>query len=319
MGENSKIEWTHHTFNIVWGCEKVSPACAHCYAEAWAKRMGFKVWGADADRRVMSDSYWQQPLKWQEAAKRAGERRRVFCSSMADVFERHPTVAEQRKRLWPLIEATPDLDWLLLTKRHDNIAANLPWTKWPWKNVWLGVTAENQLMADTRIPVLLNTPARVRFVSMEPLLGAVDIAYYLDPCRRHEPGQCDLARCLDAPRLSWVIVGGESGPGARIMNPAWPRSLRDQCNAAGVPFHFKQWGEWAPSSAAPGEQAHPLNHKDRVNTTAIATPDGLVRISAVRNYTDAERAQGTEMFHLSKKDNGRHLDGRTWDEFPQAV
>src|SRR5690606_14674702 len=132
MAKDSKIEWTHHTFNPWWGCAKVSPACKYCYAETWAKRIGSHVWGASAPSRFFTDKHWQDPLRWDAEAAERGERRRVFCASMADVFERRKELNEPRERLWKLIEETPHLDWLLLTKRPQNIALMAPWGEdWP--------------------------------------------------------------------------------------------------------------------------------------------------------------------------------------------
>lgn len=225
MGADSKIEWTDHTFNIAWGCEKVSPACDRCYAESWAKRAGLAVWGADAPRRIMSPTHWKAPLKWDAAAKKAGVRARVFCSSMADVFEAHPTIAEQRARLWPLIEGTPNLQWLLLTKRPENVAPMVPisWlTAWP-ANVLPGFTAENQEWFDRRHEHAFKLhfmTAAPWFVSYEPALGPINF--------RGMHG------------ISWLIIGGESGGGARPMMAGWVRSARDQAVAAGVPFFLKQ-------------------------------------------------------------------------------
>lgn len=245
MGQDSKIEWTHHTFNPWWGCVRVSPGCEHCYAETFAKRVGLNVWGPakTTERRLFGEKHWAEPLKWNKQAGQAGERRRVFCASMADVFEEHPQIETERWRLWDLIEETPALDWLLLTKRPENIIANTarwaPWGpigKWP-DNIWIGTTVENQEQAEKRIPILLNVPARVRFLSCEPLLGPVD----LDQAARHPDG---TRRPNWGLGIHWVICGGESGHGARPMNPEWARSLRDQCQAAGVAYHFKQWGEY---------------------------------------------------------------------------
>lgn len=232
--QNSKIEWTDHTFNPWWGCQRVSPGCQHCYAETMAHRYGHAIWGPakTTDRRMMSDNYWRQPLKWNTAAAKVGIRARVFCASMADVFEYHPQLDDPRRRLWDLIEETPDLDWLLLTKRPENITP-------AWgalENVWLGTSVENQEQADTRIPLLLRVPVRVRFLSCEPLLGPVDIdqaCRYANGTRRPNWGL----------EITWIIAGGESGANARPMHPAWARSLRDQAHAAGVAFFFKQWGE----------------------------------------------------------------------------
>jgi len=225
MAENSAIEWTEHTFNIAWGCDKVSPACKHCYAESLAKRYGFDVWGKDKPRRVLADAYWKEPLKWNKAAQAAGKTARVFCSSMADVFEDHPTLATQRARLWPLIKATPWLRWLLLTKRPENVWTMVPeeWLgAWP-ANVHPGFTAENQEWFDKRIGPArsLAFSSDVRwFVSYEPALGPIDFD--------------GLAG------INWLIVGGESGHGAREMPEAWVRSARNQATTRGVPFFLKQ-------------------------------------------------------------------------------
>lgn len=246
--KDSAIEWTDHTFNIAWGCAKISAGCKHCYAETLAKRYGHGVWGPDKPRRVMSKDYWRQPLKWDKDAYRAGKRARVFCSSMADVFEDHPTIDFERRRLWMVIRSTPNLDWLLLTKRAERIAPNLPpdWDEIGYPNVWLGVSAENYPCAQERIPHLLSVPARVRFLSAEPLLGPL----HLDRLGDDELGTEYNALTGDysgndatgGAKLDWVIAGGESGPGARPMDPDWARALRDQCVAAGVAFFFKQWG-----------------------------------------------------------------------------
>lgn len=231
MAENSGIEWTTHTFNPWTGCTAVSPACDGCYAEAWAKRSGHVQWGPHGERRRTKT--WGNPVKWNKAAEGASERPRVFCASLADVFDNHRSIQHQwRADLWHLIEDTPNLDWLLLTKRPQNIAKFvLP--SWIAKgfppNVWLGVTVENQEEANRRVPILLSLSARVRFLSCEPLLGPVD----LDQLRP------DFSSWLD--HLSWVITGGESGGNFRPADPDWFRSLRDQCAAAGVPFLFKQW------------------------------------------------------------------------------
>jgi len=226
MAKDSRIEWTHHTFNPWWGCVKVSPACTHCYAESWAHRLGSELWGKSAPRRFFAKDYWHQPFKWNNEAQRTGERRRVFCASMADVFEGRAELNEWREKLWPLIEQTDWLDWLLLTKRPQNVERMVPWgNTWP-ANVWLGTTAENQKYADSRIPKLLAAPARIRFISAEPLLGSLSIQKWTG--------------------IDWVIAGGESGHQARPTDPVWVRSLRDECRESGVAFHFKQWGHWAP-------------------------------------------------------------------------
>lgn len=229
MGQYSSIEWTHHTFNPWWGCIKVSAACKNCYAETWAKRVGSKVWGPKSNRRFFTDAHWKQPLKWNRIAEGLGERHRVFCASMADVFEDRRDLDEWRERLWAVIEQTPWLDWLLLTKRPECIGDLSPWRdKWP-HNVWLGTTIERQKWVDSRMRELSKYPAIVRFLSCEPLLG-----------------ELDLRSWLKTASVDWIIAGGESGAKARVMDPAWVEDLRDQCVENGVSFHFKQWGHWAP-------------------------------------------------------------------------
>jgi protein gp37 len=236
MAKDSGIEWTHHTFNPWWGCVKLSPACAHCYAETWAKRVGMDLWGGDAPRRFFTEHHWREPLRWNADAAKAGIRARVFCASMADVFEPRTDLDVWRDKLWGLIEATPQLDWLLLTKRPGHIKNVYPWVRAPRPNVWLGTTAENQRWASRRIERLLSVDAAVRFLSCEPLLSAIDLTPW-----------------LKEGHINWVIAGGESGGAARPTHPNWIRSLRDQCQQHAVPFHFKQWGHWSPE--ANGEPA----------------------------------------------------------------
>lgn len=246
MALNSKIEWTHHTFNPWWGCQRVSPACEHCYAERMAGHVGRnmarlwhqaepgRMWGPGSTRVTPPDSAWDQPVAWNRDAIRSGDRRRVFCASMADVFEDRRDLDPQRARLWNTIALTPSLDWLLLTKRPEHVASMVP-ASWMCdgfpRNVWMGVTAENQAWADRRIAILARLPAAVRFISAEPLLGAVDLAPHVGS-------------------IDWVITGGESGPGARGNGDtiAWYRSLRDVCARHGIPFLFKQWGNFAPNA-----------------------------------------------------------------------
>jgi protein gp37 len=253
MAKDSGIEWTHHTFNPWWGCVKVSPACAHCYAESWAKRVGMNLWGGRAPRRFFSAKHWRDPLRWNEDARRRGVRARVFCASMADVFEPRKDLDPWRDQLWQLIEQTPALDWLLLTKRPGNIKHVYPWAHAPRDNVWLGTTAETQKWADLRIERLLSVDARVRFLSCEPLLSAID-----------------LSRWLMESHIDWVIAGGESGGQARPTHPNWIRALRDQCRDHDVPFHFKQWGHWSPEAKAP-DQPRRIELEDETGMTELLT------------------------------------------------
>lgn len=231
MGQSTGISWTHHTFNPWWGCTAISPGCDHCYAETFDKRVGGKHWGKDAPRRLFGDKHWNEPRKWNEAAQKAGERRRVFCASMADVFDADAPEG-QRERLWPLIRETPWLDWLLLTKRAGRIARCLP-ADWGngYANVWLGVTVDDRRNGLPRVAVLRSIPARVRFLSVEPLLedlGAVDLS-----------------------GIHWAILGGESGPGARVFLEDWARSLIRQCREQGAAPFVKQLGAvWARLSGA---------------------------------------------------------------------
>ena len=220
MAENSKIEWTDHTFNPWIGCQKVSPGCDHCYAEAMSNRYGWVEWGPHGDRKRTSEANWRKPLSWAKAAARAGIRHRVFCASLADWLDNKAPYA-WRLDLAMLVEATPELDWLLLTKRPENFAKHSPWLPGEVPaNVWLGTTCEDQANFDRRWPILNDIPAKVRFISYEPALGPMIPTSVFNP--------------------DWIICGGESGPGARQMNPAWARSLRERCAADGIAFFMKQ-------------------------------------------------------------------------------
>ena len=307
MGTDSAIEWTDHTFNPWEGCQKVGPGCDNCYAEARDKRFtGGKHWGPGAPRRLTSAAKWRKPLAWNRDAAKTGTRPRVFCASLADVFD-NAVPKLWRIALFGLILDTPHLDWLLLTKRPGNIAAMLPDDGGAgWPNVWLGCTVVNQAEADRDIPKLLAVPARVRFLSMEPLLGPVDLT--LIPHSRIAPNIRIVQNSLTGVNglgqrpyvgLDWVIVGGESGHKARPMHPDWARSLRDQCQAAGVPFFFKQWGEYAPLAA----DDHPILHTDKHgNAESIAF-----------------KSDGLRMIRTGKSRAGRLLDGREWNAMPGVL
>lgn len=255
MGIETKIEWCDHTFNPWWGCVKIDPECKNCYAASFAKRTGHAVWGGDAPRRFFGPKHWAEPVKWNREAERAGERRRVFCASMADVFENPigPSrfdMIDTRARLFDLIEETTHLDWLLLTKRPELVTQSVPiswWDAFPL-NVFMGTTGGCQATIDDNVPALLEIPAVVHFLSAEPLLGPVDILRYLhdSTCAyggdtEHRESGIGCTCC--APRevsLDWVITGAESGGGARPMEEAWVRSLRDQCRTSGTSFFYKQ-------------------------------------------------------------------------------
>ncbi|MEW8253735.1 MAG: phage Gp37/Gp68 family protein [Candidatus Thiodiazotropha taylori] len=222
MAETTEIAWTDSTFNPWWGCTKVGPGCDHCYAEALDKRTGGSHWGLGTSPRILSADNWRKPHRWQRQAEKDGSTRKVFCGSMCDWADKHAPEG-QRDRLWQLIRQTSSLRWQLLTKRAPNIRKYLP-DDWGngYPNVWLGVTVENRKHGLRRLDVLREIPAKVRFLSIEPLLE-------------------DLGN-IDLTGIHWVIVGGESGHHARPMNPEWVWRIKDQCWWQGIPFFFKQWG-----------------------------------------------------------------------------
>jgi len=267
----TNIEWCDYSFNAWWGCTKVSPACDHCYAETWAKRTGFaNLWGPDAERRTFTSKHWAEPFKWQrkhlDSRGNFAKRPRVFCNSMADVFDNHPSVTEPREHLWRVIRETPALDWLVLTKRIGNAKSMLP-ADWGdgYPNVWLGISVVNQVEAGRDIPKLLETPAAKRFLSCEPLLGRVDLFAFergvctvcagagevaaSGPTTTFPEDDDGVERCQecrgtgkweDNPGLDWVIAGGESGGGARSMDIVWADILRRECANQKIPFFMKQ-------------------------------------------------------------------------------
>jgi protein gp37 len=403
MAQDTKIEWAHHTFNPWLGCTKVSPACKHCYAERdFDHRLKQVQWGPNGTRVLTSHENWAKPLKWNRDVEKEYEfaqaqwvadccvgnksypepelkqfRKRVFCASLADVFEdwqgpivnskgergvvtcadsfwftigpvsncHDLTMDDVRTQLFALIDATPNLDWLLLTKRPENIRSMYlsqhldggttgrirelmdegeskyvhPYFR---RNVWLGTSVENQEYADKRIPELLKCRdlSPVLFLSCEPLLGPVDLDYpdslypdgpeYCCSCSGFECG-C-RGRPIDPPAylnkafggVDWVIAGGESGPQARPTDPEWFRSLRNQCQAAGVPFLFKQWGEWVPSDhdsvKMSDNEVCPWNDKPRSDVIDTKQRDN----------------SNTVMCRVGKVRAGRVLDGVTHDGFP---
>ena len=312
MSANTKIEWPTHTFNPWEGCQKAGPGCDHCYAEARNARFagGTAInWGPGAPRRRTSEANWKLPLRWNAAHdtffSQYGHRQRVFCSSLADVFDNavDPT---WRDDLFALIAATPNLDWLLLTKRIGNAGNMLPvpfdFDK-HFPNVWLGATICTQTEADRDIPKLLDLPAAKHFLSMEPLLGPVSFEGMF--ASRNPADGTNMLEELD-----WVIVGGVSGPDARPMHPDWARSLRDQCVAAGVPFLFKQWGEWSPGHITPCGTP---------GRFAVMRTKGLYGDSTLfcDEYPRAFTSFGaTVVSRVGKVKAGRFLDNRTWDEVP---
>jgi protein gp37 len=299
MGANSKIAWTDHTWNPWSGCPddgQRSPACDHCYARAWAKH--FRAVDFDREIKRVSDKTFFAPLNRKKY--KSGDK--VFVCSLSDFF--HPAVPDEFvAEAWKIIQHDrPDLTWLFLTKRPQNIDIGKNWPSYEslTPNLWLGVTCENQEQADHRIPELLKIPAAVRFISIEPMLSEMKISKYLgetvavcSDCgivdafiERGPEGNDEVCEnCglsvdfIDG--LDWVIVGGESGPGARPMNPDWVRSVRDQCQAAKVPFFLKQWG-------------------DNPAAEAFKEPHGLICARIVLPHY------------------GHMLDGREWLEFPEG-
>lgn len=330
MSDRTGIEWTDATWNAVTGCTEVSPGCDRCYAKTFAERWrgtpghyyerGFDV--------LLRPEKLDQPLRWRRP-------RRIFVNSMSDLF--HDAVPDEYiAKVWAVMAAAPRHTFQVLTKRHARMRSLLNngtffetvadyalefdrdiWRRWqaeqnawPLPNVWLGVSAENQQWADIRIPALLETPAAVRFISAEPLLGPVRLrGEWLLPTE-DEFTRADLGGRWKW--LDWVIVGGESGPGSRPMHPDWARSLRDQCAAAGVPFLFKQWGEYRPNQR--GVRGYSTD-RDR-----FVFLDGSGHM-ALRDMAESMSGPGfgTTVKRVGKKQAGRVLDGRTWDEYPAAV
>lgn len=342
MGKNSAIEWTDDTWNPIVGCSIVSPGCTNCYAMKQAARLldgnpksphyagttkrvnGKAVWTGKV--ALAPDHILTAPLRWKKP-------RRIFVNSMGDLF--HESVSDEWiDRVFAVMALGPQHTFQVLTKRSKRMreycreiraayidAQNALSERvfghrsstitFPLPNVWLGVSAEDQQRADERIPDLLATPAAVRFVSAEPLLKPIDLGGGL-------PGEYDDDL---TPGLDWIIAGGESGPGARPMHPDWARSIRDQCAAAGVAFHFKQWGEWLDADTAldglslgeivvdgkPWHPARPLNHHD------------AEIVANLRGCRFEHHSDGTTYLRLGKFRAGRILDGRTHDDFPEVM
>lgn len=250
MAKNSAIEWTDSTFNPWVGCTKVSPGCEHCYAEGWAKQSGQVTWGSERHRTSVAN--WKQPVRWnKEPPTSPGRRRRVFCASLADVFDNE--VPEQwRADLFQLIRQTPNLDWLILTKRIGNAWPMIQRAMWSIgmhpgmhhalpSNVWLGATVVNQQEADRDIEKLLRIPATVHFLSVEPMLGPIKPNRLHAYCPTHDfdGGFCS-GICPDLRVVDWMIVGGESGSQARTMEADWARELKTHCQRVGIAFFMKQ-------------------------------------------------------------------------------
>jgi protein gp37 len=323
--KNTTIGWTDHTINFWWGCTQVSPACLNCYAEKFAAYAGNRVfghlikWGAGQSRGERLAAARKEAMALNLKAFKLGTRYRVFVNSMSDwLDEEVPT--QWLAWLLETIFLCPNLDFQLLTKRPQNwrgameavitykddgpifrcksIIAN--WLiNLPPANVWIGTTVEDQVRANLRIPQLLAIPAKVRFLSMEPLLSSVRIE--VPSAIRPKNDNNSLMG-----GINWLITGGESGAADkhRFTHPDWIRSLRDQCLAAGVPFFFKQWGDWIPLDQLPEDKAH-----DRMKGRWVSR-DGY---SSKHNTTDAD----VLMVKLGVKNAGNLLDSSRWEEFPK--
>lgn len=321
MAANSAISWTRHTWNPWMGCTKISPACDGCYAEAMMDlRYGKVKWG-NAPRVRTSAKIWNDPFRWQRQAEQDGDRPFVFCASLADIFD-NQVDPQWRADAFDVMRRTPRLVYLLLTKRPMNIlklteaAGGLP------PNAALGATMEDQPRADANLPHLLIAAARLQplftFGSLEPLLGLVDIRWAISQNRldiaagilqrgRFSPGMETIRR------LEWVIAGGETDQGTHKSRPThhdWFRDLRDDCAAAGVPFHLKQWGEWTPGENVPHTvrgmrpSADYINDEWHIGSSDMSDPEG--------DWMDEP-----DVYRIGKKLAGRALDGVTHDGVPE--
>lgn len=319
MAKDTKIEWADHTFNPWEGCTKISPACDFCYAAERAARFKTVEWGGP--RRRTSGSNWNKPRKWERAADEFflehGRRQRVFCASLADVFD-NQVPDEWREDLWYLIRETSSLDWLLLTKRPQNIEKMLPpfWDDIK-DRIWLGTTVENQEVANRNIPHLLKHDSAVRFLSMEPLLGPVELdicngSYFhnfLLGVKYHDPPAGQRGATERGHKIDWVIAGGESGPKSRPSHRNWFRSIRDQCERARVPFLFKQWGEWSPDNGSDDMSPRSL----WISPDGTTVEGGVLEVS----QSDCEKPCSITV-RYGKKISGRLLDGIEHTNFPPS-
>ena len=264
--KNSPIKWTTHSWNLWEGCSRVSPGCLRCLAEnASDHPWGRLTWGPDGNRRQIA-STWSDPHKWHRDVIETGVRARVCCSSLADIFDEHPSIEPMwRHHLWKTIRETPCLDWLLITKRPENFKEFLP-DDWGhgYPNACLIVSVENQDFAAQRIPVLLETPASRRALTVEPMIGPVHLSPWID-------------------QLDWVIVGGESLTGARPMNPNWVREIRDLCHVHSRPFFFKQWGWWTPETLAAEPAQYTFPDGEVVFRSTVTTIFGTASLRKQRS------------------------------------
>lgn len=312
---DTKIEWATKVWNPVTGCSKISPGCQNCYAERMAKRLAGRCGYPKDDPFgiTLHKDKLSEPLKWRKPQM-------VFVCSMGDLF--HEDVPDDwlDQIFWEMGHTHQRHTFLILTKRPERMRDWLLQAyrgNAPYPNIWLGVTVENQEMADKRIPMLLQAPAAKRFISVEPMLGPVDLNkwFYL-----HGPSTGFWYDCLGRKRggggiggdafsvvlskdIDWVICGGETGPKARPIHPGWVRSLRDQCKEADVPFFFKSWGEWLPDN--------------QVSDDDFAVKPGHPGAPAwAVNKPVCWLSPGLHAFKVGKKAAGRLLDGQEWSERP---
>lgn len=336
MGDTTHIEWTDATWNPVTGCTRVSPGCVNCYID-WAPP--FRVEGRHFTDRDGNRSHaigattgvrlHPDRLDW-PLRKRSWRGKRVFVCSLADLF--HDDVPDEYiARVFAVMALTPEVTYQVLTKRPARMRALLAsgtfagmvWRdvddpSWPLPNVWMGVTVEDQERADQRIPILLDTPAAVRWLSCEPLLGPVD----LDATGMGVTGTSGPESRPSA--VDWVVAGGESGPNARPMHPSWARSLRDQCATAGVPFLFKQWGEWAPDEWIDEDGCRHVGRKPeaRDSKSLVMHPAGMTALTPDNPFDPWEHGHPcwhTVMRRVGKKRAGRLLDGIQHDGYPRGA
>jgi protein gp37 len=357
MSQSTKIEWTDRVWNPLRGCARVSEGCRNCYAERVAMRFNGEDQPYHKLVKMTSQGpKWTGKVRTLPEALAIpfgwAKPRMVFVNSMSDPF--HESVSfEFIASVFAVMSVTSRHTYQVLTKRPERMlqffewvkegggifdddrisdairSAHIPWKPqhdkrrggydncgpgFPYENVWLGVSVEDQKTADERIPLLLQCPAAVRWISAEPLLGPIDMTgeYLSTRCGGQYPFPTlpDEHRTKIIERLDWIVVGGESGPGARPMHPDWAADIRDQCAEAGVPFFFKQWGEWAP-----GENIE--RHAGIVKTADWFAGDwmfGDTDLSSDGGHIDDE----SDLYRVGKKYTGRHLDGRTHDEFPEA-
>lgn len=361
----SKIEWTEKTWNPIAGCTRVSEGCRHCYAESMAKRLA--AMGQEKyEGLVDANGHWTGKISLDPEAHVEPLTRKkptvYFVNSMSDLFhENVPSFVIGA--IFGIMAATPHHQYQILTKRPEQMlhffkvissiskncepaccwqyALNLgledniwPISKtWPLPNVWLGVSVENQEAANERIPLLLQTPAAIRFLSCEPLLGPIDLNSiprlsrgvngFPDPIGVFAEWQEEPCRAKLRNGVDWVIAGGESGPGARPMHPFWVRSLRDQCIESGTPFFFKQWGEYKPLNPHyVSDCISDKEHEDCENYNYDWDDPRLSILDTFGRDWNGEKAQdppGTYfMYRMGKQKAGRELDGQIWDEMPEV-